>query len=1600
ISVKKWVSEELFPVLNGGKHGIFFSTITLLSNVVRIFELGLKYIAGFEPLEEEEEAGCVEAINSMFKLHRQRAEKPSDKVDFTFQQFQATQVPISCDKLVVSIISVETGKAVARTNKALVRSGSCQWSEAVSESVRFLQDDISKEPEEKLFKFVVSMGSPRSGILGEATINLADYLSSKLPVPLSLPLKKCNHGTVLHVKIHCRSPRVGSRQSEHHRESTTEQDDQTSVSDDTDYRSEGSDHMIAGSSSGNRLGRGFLQNKDGASSSSSSRFSSDSGEVLLSGSSIANGNSKNVLHGGQVSPSDSENNLSRWHGLAGSQDDSSPNRTGNAHDSYKSSPSSPFNGKGTGSPINLLKQRQERSAQGSVPLTRGSEPSKGFLESAEVTIQEFRTEAMTWERNARKVSAELETLKHQFSEQTNHYSELEMELSAAEAERDSLKLEVEQVKSALQASTEKESALNNTRFDADDAKRTVKELQEEIELQKQSNANLDLQLRKTQESNMELVSALQELEETIQQQKIEIDKFSEERHKPNDFKGLQQEYEGMRLHTELGLQISPSKAEKDSLKTEVEELRSALQASMVNHSIGGTAYPKVENANFTIQKLQEEIEIEKASNNDLNLQLQKTEESYNHLVSVVQDLEERLKEQEMEIEHLSNANKRIEASAAEAKLQIVDVEAESLQKLSSKEKEIRKLAAQISSFEIQKSSTDVTEYRDESKEDLRKALEMSKREIDELERDCKELTDENMELIFKMNKLYKYMESKNISTAEVKEKQISRNNSTLNANVPMHIKTKTSRDEVEIDELKSQVAHLEACLTQFKNNVPELQNPSSGLETELERRVQEIASERDAYVSQFQQQLDSCASREKHLQGTIDQIECVNIELQSEIQKLKEEQRTSRSSMEELKFQFSLLTEEARSLRSLKSEFEMQASNLQMEKVDLEDKLQIAQEESKAAKGHTDELDQELARLTGSIESHLSAKRSLEKKAVELESTKEELERHLTDLEMENVQLSEHLSVLEAQLRYMTEEREAYRLDLENANSHGVELQANLNRLELDLRGENAELQKVVRELEGKLSGSLEVAESLKQEHEKIHLELDGLMKEYAESKEKQDEEILEMSVSRANTEEQLQELRGQFSFSVKQVKSLESELENLQKHVAEKERALSVEMESLLASSKENEQRALRAEEAFSQVRLEKATMVQQLENEVQRLTEQMSSTYDDKERMATKALIEASELRAEKVKLEDSLHQTQGKVRECEIEISSVRQDYETKVQDLILQIISCKEKEEEMNSREENADRQLEDMKLSEEKFRQRIQELEKNIQLIETEKRKLKEEHIDLSSQAHEVVNLRAEMEILRSTVEGVMAEKSRLENSRDTKEVSELREKLQLAEASCLGFNIRPRNELATLLEEFGAKEKDLCAKIGYLENVNKQFEQLQGNSREDHLQLELTRLQKENSSLSHREHELLSKLGAQELLQKEVEKLKEINKHLQSQYSRFKETKSGDMINRVLALETELAEALESNAMYKSQLKSFLGQEQNVHVAALQNFGSVDQVVNDLTRYKRTTSSLETELKDMRERYFRMSLQFAEVEAKREELVMQVKNLKNGKRWF
>ena len=68
------------------------------------------------------------------------------------------QVPKGWDRLFVSLVSVETGKTIAKSGKASVRNGTCRWTETFSESIFISQENVdSEELEGGHFKFVVAM---------------------------------------------------------------------------------------------------------------------------------------------------------------------------------------------------------------------------------------------------------------------------------------------------------------------------------------------------------------------------------------------------------------------------------------------------------------------------------------------------------------------------------------------------------------------------------------------------------------------------------------------------------------------------------------------------------------------------------------------------------------------------------------------------------------------------------------------------------------------------------------------------------------------------------------------------------------------------------------------------------------------------------------------------------------------------------------------------------------------------------------------------------------------------------------------------------------------------------------------------------------------------------------------------------------------------------------------------------------------------------------------------------------------------------------------------------------------------------------------------
>ncbi|KAK9073006.1 hypothetical protein SSX86_007328 [Deinandra increscens subsp. villosa] len=150
----------------------------------------------------------------MSRTTRWKLEKTKVKVVFRLQ-FHATNIPQSgWDKLFICFIPTESGKIIAKTSKANVRNGTCKWADPIYETTRLLVDTRNKRYDDKLYNLIVGMGTSHASILGEATINLADYADALNPFVISLPIHGSDQGTILHVTVQLLTAKTGFREFE------------------------------------------------------------------------------------------------------------------------------------------------------------------------------------------------------------------------------------------------------------------------------------------------------------------------------------------------------------------------------------------------------------------------------------------------------------------------------------------------------------------------------------------------------------------------------------------------------------------------------------------------------------------------------------------------------------------------------------------------------------------------------------------------------------------------------------------------------------------------------------------------------------------------------------------------------------------------------------------------------------------------------------------------------------------------------------------------------------------------------------------------------------------------------------------------------------------------------------------------------------------------------------------------------------------------------------------------------------------------------------------------------------------------------------------
>ncbi|KAK3226659.1 hypothetical protein Dsin_006521 [Dipteronia sinensis] len=579
------------------------------------------------------------------------------------------------------------------------------------------------------------------------------------------------------------------------------------------------------------------------------------------------------------------------------------------------------------------------------------------------------------------------------------------------------------------------------------------------------------------------------------------------------------------------------------------------------------------------------------------------------------------------------------------------------------------------------------------------------------------------------------------------------------------------------------------------------------------------------------------------------------------------------------------------------------------------------------------------------------------------------------------------------------DERESRELELENSNSVAMNLQDEVSRLRNQMDIQKTHLKQKLEEMHNRWLEAEEECEYLRREHSNLQGIAKGLAEERS-SIENSNEDLrkqkFELQEQCTNLEAKLRESNESLAICSKKVSGLEENLSSLVEDIASKERSLNTQLDALLDEiGKQMEKLVL--EETLSR---KKTVEIENLQREIGNLTEQLSATRNERERIASEAKQDISSLLADKTKLECALEELQSKVYRTENELAA------------------SKENQEKLMSNHEKVLRQLETYQSSEEKFMISENDLELKLTVCEYERQQLMEESTSVKAQLLRMDHLEDKILSLKNELDATKSEKDELKTSLKiiSGECGDLKvQKLSFLEKistlqnavseleDCKRSKALSEEKLLQMEGDQTAKQAlsahniELKNQLSLIKSDNSRFQwKIQLLEEEKDKYLLSTQALEEELNLLKEGRQNQKETGSAKISYSSQHQIEGSNSH--ERHNKSPAAARVDLVSKIQLLETELTKMREANKKYKAQLDRLQSEGRNSHTKARKPKGEGEVVTKE--RFERTKSSLETELKDIRERYLQMSLKYAEVEAQREELVMQLKVAKNGKRWF
>ncbi|KAK6131812.1 hypothetical protein DH2020_034450 [Rehmannia glutinosa] len=537
-------------------------------------------------------------------------------------------------------------------------------------------------------------------------------------------------------------------------------------------------------------------------------------------------------------------------------------------------------------------------------------------------------------------------------------------------------------------------------------------------------------------------------------------------------------------------------------------------------------------------------------------------------------------------------------------------------------------------------------------------------------------------------------------------------------------------------------------------------------------------------------------------------------QLSEQIVCLKEERDALKAECEQLKSSSSTTKNE-----------EAVSSHTQKETTDMRSSLEIIKQELQREKQLNKKLKLQLQKTEDSNSEFVLAMRDLTKK---LDQKNTEISRLSTKIKAFHSG-SEALAASPRTKMNLNEESKAPE-DL--ASKHGNTDEAETLKQKIEMLYSEIEVHKKEKaEIRMDVERLTQDYESLETENKDINSKLEQNEKEKMEIQHNYTESLatgkkLNLQVASLEAENKRQAL--QYSESLNMIDELEFQVESLQKELEKQAQIFEEDLEAVTELKVEQEQRAIRAEEALRKTRWSNANTAERLQEEFKQISAEMSLKIEENEKLAQEAITEANDLRQKNEVLEEL-------IQKAKEELQIIRDQYERILQERPDQNdwIVGSNKNSEMAKQKTIFGDESEQMKTIEEsetlqRLKSEKKDLERQLASVRKEAEKLMQENASVKSQINlkktkeenlhlEVKKLRlknnevkSHMLELQSEKEGLKKEMSKLQKSlckkEQEKEKAELQNRIQTVPAKQLKQESMPADHINDVVLE-GRKNK-------------------------------------------------------------------------------------------------------------------------------------------------------------------------------------------------